>query len=109
MTKKDPYLVKLVRDRMGYLADSTVLFRTVSDAETVRSLLRAKLIEECAEYLRNPCLGELADIREVVEACCVLDLGESVLDLEVEQAAKRDERGGFFSGVGMYVAGEVAS
>jgi predicted house-cleaning noncanonical NTP pyrophosphatase (MazG superfamily) len=99
-----PRLVKLVRDYVGgLLPDSTVTYRKIDDRETLRSMLRAKLLEEMAEYLRNPSLGELADIHEAVRALCVVDLGCQLHELEEEAREKRIERGGFDGGMGMWV------
>jgi|SRR5580698_7536752 predicted house-cleaning noncanonical NTP pyrophosphatase (MazG superfamily) len=98
-----PRIVKLVRDHVAeLLPDLAVTFAKVDSQEVLRQLLRAKLIEEAAEYLRNPSLEELADIQEALYALCAIDLGKGIGDLEEETEAKRKERGGYMDGIGMY-------
>lgn len=102
-----PRLVKLIRDRMGeLLSTSTVRYAPIPDRATRIRALRSKLVEESAEYLANPSLGELADVLEVVRALAEQDLdlgGGAVALVLAEAASKRRERGGFRDGVGMYV------
>lgn len=102
-TQTKPRLVKLVRDRIGqFLGDSVVSYEQVPRSD-LPELLRAKLIEECVEYLLDPSAGELADILEVLHGLAVHDLRVDFCDVEDEMEAKLAERGGFQDGVGMYV------
>lgn len=100
------YLIKLVRDKVsGFLTEgthySTLEFEHLDEREHVKRL-RAKLGEEAIEYIQDPSLGELADSLEVIMALAALDLGVSFEDVMYEAARKRDERGSFLTGIGMY-------
>lgn len=97
-------LVKLVRDRVGQFIGSnqSVDYAPVPQDEH-RRLLRAKLAEECTEYLLSPSIGELADVYAAVKALANIDLGVPFKEIENEARAKERERGGFLSGTGMYV------
>jgi len=98
MQTKD-YPVKLVRDRIGdMLEPGTTHYETIKHEEHLK-LLRGKLIEEAAEYLVDPSLEELADVLEVIEALCTIDLGCSRQQLEETMLEKRRQRGGFVKGV----------
>jgi predicted house-cleaning noncanonical NTP pyrophosphatase (MazG superfamily) len=99
-----PRLVKLVRDRIGeFLGDSTVSYEPITDRDDPIGSLRLKLIEEAVEYLRDPCIGELADVLAVVEALADADLGCGFQAVDREAEAKYHERGGFGDLMGMYV------
>lgn len=101
-----PRLVKLVRDRVGGFLPAdfdTVDYRTINDRAAYIDALRAKLLEEVGEYLRDPSLGELADVYEVVHALAAADLDVPWQAVEREAKSKRQERGGFLGAVGMYV------
>ena len=102
-------LVKLVRDRVaGFLTFDKVEFGRIGREQHVEQL-RAKLIEEATEYLLRPSSGELADVLEAVRSLAIVDLGyapDLALQFIIDEAdAKRDERGGFEIGTGMYVFG----
>lgn len=98
------YLVKLVRDRVADVlgGDGTVTYRRMSREEHVERL-RAKLIEEAAEYVTKPSLRELAHVLAVVWALARLDLGTTPAAVEEKMIEEAAERGGFENGVGMYV------
>ncbi len=99
-----PRLVKLVRDRIGeFVGDSTVTYEPITDPEEGIAALRLKLVEEAVEYLRDPCIGELADVLAVVHALALLDVGCGWMAVEEEADAKAAERGGFLNLMGMYV------
>ncbi|NPA96659.1 MAG: nucleoside triphosphate pyrophosphohydrolase [Crenarchaeota archaeon] len=87
-------MTKLVRDRIPRLCKAR--FVRV-DRETMCSLLRYKLLEEVAEFVRSPSVEELADIVEVVDALSRC-LGASLADVLVAKEVKRVERGGFEEG-----------
>lgn len=97
------YPVKLVRDRIGEMlgGDGLVTYGELPKAEHVKRL-RAKLIEEAAEYLTDPSIEELADVLSVVRALAVIDLDRSWWEVEDAEASKSDDRGGFLSGIAMY-------
>ena len=99
-----PRLVKLVRDRIGeFVGDSTVTYAPIEDRDEAIAALRLKLVEEAVEYLRDPCIGELADVLAVVHALSLLDIRCGWMAVEAEADAKAAERGGFLNLVGMYV------
>lgn len=61
---------KLVRDKIPELIESsgrTPVYHALADDEFLQRL-DAKLLEEVQEYLENPCIDEIADILEVLEA-----------------------------------------
>lgn len=96
-------LVKLVRDRVALFApDGRVEYRPLDSPTDHRIELRKKLLEEAAEYLLSPSLGELADLQAVIDALCTYDLGRSLADLKAERLSKAVERGEFAEGIGMY-------
>ena len=101
-----PYVVKLVRDKVGDLlaGDNRVTYEPAEEHlshDEIIQLLRAKLIEEATEYLLNPSVGELADVLTVVEALAYEDLGCGLNRVQVEAMRKLEERGGFDSGTVM--------
>ena len=92
---------KLVRDRIPELIANcgrTCVTQIVTDKSVRQDLLRAKLLEEYAEYCAEPSLEELADIAEVVFALAA-ELGYNQSDLLAAADQKRAERGGFARGV----------
>jgi predicted house-cleaning noncanonical NTP pyrophosphatase (MazG superfamily) len=103
LSERRPRLIKLVRDYIGQFldGDSTVTYEVIPN-EHVLPALRAKLLEEVGEYLVDPCLGELADVYEVV--CALADAeGFGLSGVQAEAGSKVQERGGFYRGVGMYI------
>ena len=64
---------KLVRDRIPEIIKQkgkTCKFRIAADKE-YRQKLMEKLQEETSEFLETPCVEELADIQEVIDALLV--------------------------------------
>lgn len=98
-------LIKLVRDRIDAYAShhTRITYAKLTRQEHIMGL-RRKLGEETTEYLLDPCASELADLLEVVHSLAVLDLGISVMELEDTQQKKRDERGAFQWGLGMFAS-----
>ncbi|WP_312909064.1 nucleoside triphosphate pyrophosphohydrolase [Natronosalvus caseinilyticus] len=91
---------KLVRDEIPTIVeanDERPITHVADDEEYDRRLL-AKLEEECAEYREDRSLDELADVLEVVRACCVHE-GWSTEELEERRREKAAERGGFEAGI----------
>ena len=92
---------KLVRDGIPDIIRREGAYPVVyrADAGEYRCLLRAKLCEEVAEFLKAPdSVEELADILEVVRALAV-DLGTSREGLDDVAADKARKRGGFVNRV----------
>lgn len=97
--------VKLVRNGVGkYLPPEGAIAVAYAPMPTadVAPALRAKLVEEAAEYNEARSAEELADAFEVVRALADRYHGglENVTHLAAE---KRMDRGGFEEAVGMYV------
>lgn len=96
-------LVKVVRD--GYDADTVSgqgwSLSPVNDFDRAPAL-RAKLMEEVAEYLEDRTPGELADILEVVFGLAALE-GISVVRLLLMAEQKRERKGGFARVLGLYL------
>ena len=87
---------KLVRDLIPdiiFASGKTCVTETLSDDDYLR-MVDAKLDEELAEYHREPCLEELADLVEVIYAAAKAR-GYSLEELERVRAAKASERGAF--------------
>lgn len=98
-----PRLVKIVRDDMErWLPDTAPVYRRIESAEVTRRELRKKLVEECAEYLLDPSVGELADLLEMLHALAAHDLGVVWTEVTREMMEKAGERGGI-SNMAMYV------
>lgn len=86
---------KLVRDNIPEIVRAQgrqATTQTLDDAAYLQALI-TKLAEECAEFTAEPCLEELADIQEVVNALAGQIGGISAL--EKVRAAKAAERGAF--------------
>jgi predicted house-cleaning noncanonical NTP pyrophosphatase (MazG superfamily) len=105
VSQSRPRLVKLVRERVGRFigGDQTVTYERITDERVIVDSLRKKLLEECAEYLLDPSVGELADIYEVLRALAMHDIAVTWADVQEEARAKTRERGAFLIPVGMYV------
>lgn len=87
---------KLVRDRIPEIirADGkTPIVRTLGPEE-YKAALMAKLDEETAEFKANPCVEELADIAEVIDAAAEA-IGSSMAEVLEAKARKKLARGGF--------------
>lgn len=96
--------IKLVRDNLGELGlkDPEVKLEAVT-VDECRRMLRAKLAEECHEYQEDRSPEELVDI---IEACFALGAHEHGIapsDLLALVDAKREEKGGFWDGIGLFV------
>jgi predicted house-cleaning noncanonical NTP pyrophosphatase (MazG superfamily) len=95
---------KLVRDRIPEIVanrEPAQQFR-VADPSEMPGLLRAKLLEEVAEFSAatdGPAMiEELADVLEVIRALGHL-CGSDLNALEAVRARKAAERGGFDAGI----------
>ena len=85
---------KLVRDRIPEIIKKkgkACKFR-IADQDEYREKLKEKLLEECLEFISDPCVEELADIQEVVDA---LDLEFTWSSLKAAKEFKKITRGGF--------------
>lgn len=100
-----PYLIKLVRDKVGELlaGGGKVSYEPLDDRELHVKLLREKLIEEALEYHKKPSVGEAADVLQALFDLVDLDLRASRADLEEARVDKYNERGGFLEGTAMFV------
>lgn len=99
-------LVKIVRDQIPLLVGherGAVIYQGASREQVVEGL-RKKLVEEALEYLLDPSAEELADVIEVAHALRHWDLDISPTELHEIGTRKRDERGAFFDGIGMFVS-----
>lgn len=98
-------LLKLVRGRIPRVIDvdgQRVEYAPIPPDELVAAL-RRKLGEEVAEYLVAGTLEELADVLEVLRALVWHAHDNTTFAELVDLAAsKRDARGGFLEGLGMY-------
>ncbi|MDD3042331.1 MAG: nucleoside triphosphate pyrophosphohydrolase [Methanosarcinaceae archaeon] len=97
MTEKTSYISydKLVRDRIPEIiknANKTPECRTLAEDREYLAYLIKKLQEEVLEFVEDPCVEELADVREVVKALSSIRAFE---DVESVQKKKREQRGGF--------------
>lgn len=99
-------LVKIVRDNVGqFLGTTEVVYEGAVMVDVIEGL-KKKLVEEAVEYVVNPSIGELADILEVVAGLAhyELGLGEGGFgEVMAEMVSKREERGAFKKGIGMFV------
>ena len=90
-----PYY-KLVRDRIPEIIEAAgkrCAVEVLSDEE-YRRMADAKLDEELAEFRREPCPEELADLLEVVYAVAGA-YGWSIEELETIRREKAEKRGTF--------------
>ena len=86
---------KLVRDKIPEIIKSsnrTPECKTLDDDRGYLRYLIKKLQEEVLEFTENPCVEELADVREVIDALSGIREFEDVVSV---QERKREERGGF--------------
>ncbi len=97
MIKKTNYIPydKLVRDKIPEIIKSsnrTPEYKILEeDQEYLRYLIK-KLHEEVLEFTENPCVEELADVREVIDALSSIREFENIMSV---QDRKKEERGGF--------------
>lgn len=94
--------MKLVRDLIPDIvrdSGSSARFRVATPLDK-RSLLLAKVVEEALELQENPCVEELGDILDVLDAVR-RELGIEVEELVDARAKKTAARGGFELGIVM--------
>jgi predicted house-cleaning noncanonical NTP pyrophosphatase (MazG superfamily) len=108
MNAERPYIVKLVRDKIGDLlaGDNRVEYKPLPDgpgSDRHVELLRQKLVEEALEYAFSPSAKELSDVLEVVLALARVDLKIPREGLEAARVDKHVDRGGFDEAIAMYV------
>jgi predicted house-cleaning noncanonical NTP pyrophosphatase (MazG superfamily) len=86
----------LVRDRIPEIiaAKGQVAVTHLANPEEYHDKLHAKLLEECQEFLSGPCVEEVADILDVVQAICELH-NWSFDEVQSTRVRKIQERGGF--------------
>jgi predicted house-cleaning noncanonical NTP pyrophosphatase (MazG superfamily) len=85
---------KLVRDRIPEIINKkgkTCKFR-VADQVEYREKLKEKLLEESLEFIDDPCIEELADIQEVIDA---LQEEYAWTNLKAKKKFKKITRGAF--------------
>ncbi|MCC4769403.1 phosphoribosyl-ATP pyrophosphohydrolase [Methanosarcina sp. DH2] len=100
---------KLVRDKIPEIIKSSTRIPEYKilddDGEYLRYLIK-KLQEEVLEFTENPCVEELADVKEVIDTLSGIRGFEDVVNV---QERKREERGGFASRIlliGVFDKGE---
>ncbi len=87
---------KLIRDKVPNIIESkgdSCKIHIANDDEYWNKL-KTKLSEETTEFLNNPCVEELADIQEVINAIADFKFG-SQSELEEVRKRKFEKRGGF--------------
>ena len=87
---------KLVRDKVVDIIKAkgeTAVFHVAEDAEYWEKL-KAKLLEEYAEFQADESIGEVADVLEVLEAIAKYK-GYSMEEVHAVKAKKLADRGGF--------------
>lgn len=92
---------KLIRDRIPEIMDSKgkeYKIRQVKNDFELANYLHKKLEEEVNEFLEDPSIEELADIKEVLTALAEI-MGYATDELEFVRFCKRQERGGFSNGI----------
>lgn len=87
---------KLVRDKIPEIikADNHVPITRILTLKEYKLALLHKLVEEAQELLKDPGLGERADVQEVLKEIDVV-FGMSPEDIERVRAEKAEKRGGF--------------
>ena len=91
---------KLIRDRIPEIMDSkgkAYTVRQIDPGLEKDTYLKKKLLEEVHEFLAEPSVEELADIKEVLLALAD-SLGYIPEELEFVRKSKRNSRGGFEDG-----------
>jgi len=87
---------KLIRDKIpAIIENSNKKSKThIANEEEYKLALLDKLIEEARELKEEPCIEELADIMEVIEAIKnIYEFKDE--DINVEKNNKKEARGGF--------------
>lgn len=87
---------KLVRDKIPEILDAKELVYTshIADDEEYEQRLKDKLQEEVQEFYEDPCILEMADVLEVLDAMAKFYKLDTY-ELESDKATKRWARGGF--------------
>ncbi len=87
---------KLIRDKIPEIIKaSRANYEThVAGNDEYQRKLREKLREEVEEFLSEPCIEELADILEVVNALAEFEF-DGIKNLEEVRKRKFERRGGF--------------
>jgi predicted house-cleaning noncanonical NTP pyrophosphatase (MazG superfamily) len=86
---------KLVRDKIPEIikaSNRTPECRVLDEDKEYLKYLIEKLQEEVLEFTENPCVEELADVKEVINALSGIEGFKDVLSV---QERKKEERGGF--------------
>ena len=85
---------KLVRDKIPMIIRSTGAKCTtrIANDNDYQQKLKEKLIEEAQEFFENPCVEELADIQEVVDALSYANRW----DVTRARIKKQSMNGGFY-------------
>ena len=86
---------KLVRDKIPEIIKNSNRIpksRILEEDEEYMQYLIRKLQEEIQEFMENPCVEELADIKEVIDSLSSI---RKFQDVDSIQVKKRMERGGF--------------
>lgn len=87
---------KLIRDKIPEIIEKAGKQYTLHTAseEMFEQKLLEKLLEESNELIEKPCIEEIADIYEVLDAI-IRFYGFDDKEIETVKASKRLERGGF--------------
>lgn len=86
---------KLVRDKIPEIikaSNRTPKCKILDENKEYLRYLIEKLQEEVLEFTENPCVEELADVKEVIDTLSRIEGFEDVISV---QEMKKKERGGF--------------
>ena len=85
---------KLVRDKIpGIIKEKGKVCKFhIADSKEYRQKLKEKLLEESQEFFENPCVEELADLQEVMDA---LQVEYDWTNLRAQKEYKKVIRGSF--------------
>ena len=91
---------KLVRDKIVEIIerdDRSCVYHVAKGQEYERRL-KDKLVEEINEFFEDPCVMEMVDVLEVLDAMKKFyNLDPHIVS--IEQSNKRWEKGGFYDGI----------
>jgi predicted house-cleaning noncanonical NTP pyrophosphatase (MazG superfamily) len=87
---------KLIRDRIPEIVEKKgeKIITHIAGEQEYQEALESKLYEEVDEFLKDPSIGEAADVLEVLYTICALK-GIDLEMLEEVRKKKLKERGGF--------------